>query len=146
MELVNKALTSLKLGAMAERWVPATKTSVSPWDEITLNELKTAIASPTPGIPVITGQGPFAPIAMVHERRGETYYALMAAPATFAFQTRKGNLGILQVIRFTEDPRGMRIRYKLMQPAAPAPVMASLPVSVPASAVPPTAGAPLALD
>ena len=47
---------------------------------------------------------------------------------TFAFQTRKGDLGILQVIRFTEEPRGMRIRYKLVRPSAePAAVPAPKP-------------------
>ena len=66
---------------------------------------------------MIEGNGPFGPTAFVRERRGTTYYELMegALPATFAFQTRKGDLGILQVIRFTEEPRGMRIRYKLVQ-------------------------------
>ena len=44
-------------------------------------------------------------------------------PLTFAFQTRKGTLGLLQVIRYTEEPHGVRIRYKLAQPpAAPEPL------------------------
>ncbi|HLA84150.1 MAG TPA: protein kinase [Thermoguttaceae bacterium] len=49
------------------------------------------------------------------ERHGVTCYLLRSAPVTFAFQTRKGERGVLQVLHFTEKPRGMRIRYKLVQ-------------------------------
>ena len=53
---------------------------------------------------------------------GVTYYMVSEPPVTFAFQTGKGDLGILQVIRFTEEPAGMRLRYKLVQrPAAAMP-------------------------
>jgi hypothetical protein len=37
-------------------------------------------------------------------------------PATYAFQTREGGAGILQIIAFTG--RGVRLRYKLMQGGA----------------------------
>ncbi len=58
--------------------------------------------------------------ATVREVAGNLYYELIQhEPLTFAFQTRKGDLGILQIIRYTEEPRGMRIRYKLVQPAKP---------------------------
>jgi HlyD family secretion protein len=71
---------------------------------------------------------PGSPTAIVQvvERRGIVYYAISSnvLPATFAFQTRKGDLGLLQVIRYVEEPVGVRVRYKLAQssgakPAAP---------------------------
>jgi hypothetical protein len=34
------------------------------------------------------------------------------------FRTREGNLGILKVAGLTENPRGVKIRYKLVQPTA----------------------------
>jgi hypothetical protein len=36
---------------------------------------------------------------------------------TYAFKTRDGFLGLLQVITFTENPPGVKLRYKLSQPA-----------------------------
>ncbi len=36
-------------------------------------------------------------------------------PATFAFRTREGGMGILQIVGFTEDPKGVKIRYKMVQ-------------------------------
>ena len=39
-------------------------------------------------------------------------------PATYAIQTREGGRGILQITGFTENPRGVKIRYKLVQPSA----------------------------
>lgn len=53
--------------------------------------------------------------------RGITSYILSSGftqPLTFAFQTRKGDLGLLQVIRYTLEPLGVRVRYKLVQPSA----------------------------
>ncbi len=47
-------------------------------------------------------------------------------PVTYMFQTREGGLGVLQIVGFTDDPKGTRIRYKMLQtestatPAAPA--------------------------
>ncbi len=35
--------------------------------------------------------------------------------STFLFKTREGGLGILQITGFTDNPRGMKIRYKLVQ-------------------------------
>ncbi len=37
------------------------------------------------------------------------------APATYAFETREGGMGILQITGFTENPRGVKLRYKLVQ-------------------------------
>ena len=36
-------------------------------------------------------------------------------PATCVFKTRQGAMGILQITSFTEDPRGIKIRYKLVR-------------------------------
>jgi WD40 repeat protein len=38
-------------------------------------------------------------------------------PATFVFKTRDGGRGLLQIIGFTGQPRGLKIRYKLLTPA-----------------------------
>ena len=34
---------------------------------------------------------------------------------TFGFKTREGNMGMLQILGFTENPHGVKIRYKLVQ-------------------------------
>jgi hypothetical protein len=39
---------------------------------------------------------------------------------TFFFRTREGGQGVLQVIGEVEEPRGVKIRYKLVEPAADA--------------------------
>ena len=36
-------------------------------------------------------------------------------PPTFCFKTREGGMGLLQVIGFTDEPRGIRIRYKMLR-------------------------------
>jgi hypothetical protein len=36
-------------------------------------------------------------------------------PATYAFQTRKGATGLLQITGLTDDRSGTKIRYKLVQ-------------------------------
>ena len=35
-------------------------------------------------------------------------------PATFAFRTREGGMGVLQIVAFSADPRGVRLRYKMV--------------------------------
>ncbi len=39
-------------------------------------------------------------------------------PRTYLFKTREGGKGLLQITGFTENPRGVKLRYKLVQPAA----------------------------
>jgi hypothetical protein len=39
-------------------------------------------------------------------------------PATFVFKTREGGMGILQITGFTDNPPGVKIRYKLVQNSA----------------------------
>jgi serine/threonine-protein kinase len=36
-------------------------------------------------------------------------------PATYIIQTREGGKGVLQIVDFTDNPRGVKIRYKLLQ-------------------------------
>jgi hypothetical protein len=36
--------------------------------------------------------------------------------ATFYFRTREGGMGLLQITGFTDNPRGVKIRYKLVLP------------------------------
>jgi hypothetical protein len=38
-----------------------------------------------------------------------------ALPATFLFETGASNMGVLQITGFTENPRAVKIRYKLVQ-------------------------------
>jgi serine/threonine protein kinase len=39
--------------------------------------------------------------------------------ATFGFKTRRGVVGVMQVTGFTENPRGVKIRYKLLKTSLP---------------------------
>ena len=39
-------------------------------------------------------------------------------PKTFIFHTRTGSAGILEITGFSDNPRGVKIRYKLVQPSA----------------------------
>lgn len=42
-------------------------------------------------------------------------------PATYIFKTREGGIGILQIISFTENPKGVKIRYKMVEKPTPQP-------------------------
>ena len=48
-------------------------------------------------------------------------------PATWLFKTREGGMGLVQITGFAENPRAVKIRYKLVQKAAP-----TQPVATPA--------------
>jgi serine/threonine protein kinase/multidrug efflux pump subunit AcrA (membrane-fusion protein) len=96
------------------------------WDNAKREDLQSALASVMSGLYLSADGQRMVPVAEVRERRGVTSLVLVFPPATFAFQNRKGDLGLLQVVRYTEEPRGMRIRYKLAQSAAP-----SVPAGVP---------------
>ncbi len=90
------------------------------WENVTHEDLQLTLASVTPGC-VLTSDGRLQPVATLYEMRGITSYILSSGftqPLTFAFQTRKGDLGLLQVIRYTLEPLGVRVRYKLVQPSA----------------------------
>ncbi len=45
-------------------------------------------------------------------------------PASFAFKTSRGQFGLLQALAYTDNPRGVKIRYKLVQGATPPSVSA----------------------
>jgi tRNA A-37 threonylcarbamoyl transferase component Bud32 len=50
--------------------------------------------------------------------------------STWFFKTREGSVGILQITGFTENPRGVKLRYKLVQNgAASLPTESKLPTS-----------------
>jgi len=43
-------------------------------------------------------------------------------PATWSFKTRSGGMGILQILAFErEEPRGVKIRYRMLEGAATEP-------------------------
>jgi hypothetical protein len=55
-------------------------------------------------------------------KAGATVYLLPPKhqlPRTLAFQTREGISGLLQITGFTDKPRGVKVRYKLVQGATP---------------------------
>ena len=98
------------------------------WDNTTSRELQSAVARPSPDAVYAATKEARDSQGRQEAMRGHyAYYLNNLAPVTFdragtfAFQTRKGDLGILQVIRSTEEPRGVRIRYKLLQPSKQAP-------------------------
>ena len=71
------------------------------WERMSAANLSTdnesAFKSAKPGNPVfLTGKGEL--------------------PVTYIFKTREGGMGILQIVGFTEDPKGVKIRYKMVQP------------------------------
>jgi hypothetical protein len=35
-------------------------------------------------------------------------------PSTWVFRTREGGMGLMQITGFTENPHGVKIRYKLV--------------------------------
>jgi uncharacterized protein (TIGR03067 family) len=109
-------------GVLLPKGLKLTAIATQQWDSISDEELRLALRQ-------LTAETIFDPnvhkselvIATVREKGGITAYLLPSMvygypPWTFAFQTRQGDLGILQVIRFTEEPKGMRIRYKLAKP------------------------------
>jgi LysM repeat protein len=54
---------------------------------------------------------------MTDEPSAQTYLVKPPTngPDTYYFRTRDGALGVLQITGFTENPRGVKIRYKLVQ-------------------------------
>jgi hypothetical protein len=76
--------------------------SPSQWDTATAAEVRKALELRTV-VPNI-------------EQYGAILYLLPEGltPMTFGFRTRKGDWGVLQVTGFTDNPRGVKIRYKLV--------------------------------
>ena len=44
---------------------------------------------------------------------------LYGGPETMVIRTREGGMGILQIVSFTEDPKAVKIRYKMVQASEP---------------------------
>jgi len=80
------------------------------FDRLGASELQAAFNGCQPGSPVVmAGTGPL--------------------PATYAIKLRTGRLGLLQIVGFSDQPRGVRIRYKLVAAGFP-------PVSAPPQTAP----------
>ena len=86
--------------------------SPSRWDTVTVAEVRKALELRTV-VPNI-------------EQYGAILYLLPEGltPMTFGFRTRKGDCGLLQVTGFTDNPRGVKIRYKLIRGGATKPAAA----------------------
>jgi serine/threonine protein kinase len=60
---------------------------------------------------------------LIADARAEKKITMLRAdgelPATFVFKTREGGTGILQITGFTDNPPGVKIRYKLVQNSKP---------------------------
>ena len=70
------------------------------WESASLDQLRRALAE-----------------ARMEEQEGWRFQAIhreSRRPVTFALQTGSGAIGLLQITGFTEDPRGVKIRYKLI--------------------------------
>ena len=53
-----------------------------------------------------------------HTWKSQTMSGTGDLPKTYLFKTHEGGTGILQITGFTENPRGVKIRYKLVQTTA----------------------------
>ena len=58
-------------------------------------------------------------LAGVTARETTVLSGQVGSVSTWFFQTRKGRMGILQITGFSDNPRGVKIRYKLVQNGAP---------------------------
>ena len=62
------------------------------------------------------GVWPESEVLEKRESRGGTFYLLSTnsqPPLTFGFQTSRGDLGMLRIVGLLDNPRGMKLRYKL---------------------------------
>jgi hypothetical protein len=78
------------------------------WETATVSEVQKAVELPTV-VPHVTQYG--AILYLLPEG---------LSPMTFAFRTRQGDIGVLQVTGFTDNPRGVKIHYKLLEGHGPA--------------------------
>ncbi len=63
----------------------------------------------------ITADEARAEIQTAHLKGEAATRSPQAVPAVFLFKTREGGLGALQIVGFTDNPRGVKLRYKLVQ-------------------------------
>jgi serine/threonine protein kinase/Flp pilus assembly protein TadD len=80
---------TLGLGGFDMIAIPADKAQ---W-EISTEELQKTLSQGKPGMAQMSGKGEL--------------------PATYLFKTREGGLGVLQIVGFSENPAGVKFRYKL---------------------------------
>ena len=73
--------------------------------------------APTNGWDIVTATdvGQDWTLMQQEPRQEQMFGAPPGLSGTFLFQTREGGKGILQITGFTENPRGVKIRYKLVQ-------------------------------
>jgi serine/threonine protein kinase len=60
------------------------------------------------------------------QEKATPFFTTNSLPATFMFATQGGTRGLVQITGFTENPRGVNIRYKLVQSKQPNPPVATL--------------------
>ena len=77
------------------------------WDLATLAKINAALVTPT-----ILGAPQSKEIFVA---RSFLLPGKLNSPLTFAFSTIEGDRGLLQITSFTDNPRGVKIRYKLVQ-------------------------------
>ncbi|MBN1942863.1 MAG: protein kinase [Phycisphaerae bacterium] len=90
----------------------ALPTSNSIWDGLSRDNLLQAMGIATPGNPV--------------------YLVAKETPTTFVIKTREGSVGLLQITGFQDNPRGTKIRYKLLKNFAHPPAAINAPQTMPA--------------
>ncbi len=64
------------------------------------------------------GQWPDSEVLEKREGHGDTFYLLptnVQPPLTFAFLTSRGEQGVMQITGFAENPRDVKLRYKMAQ-------------------------------
>jgi hypothetical protein len=54
-------------------------------------------------------------LMMAEPKKEDAVGKMAGTPDTFYFRTRNDSCGLLQVLGFTDNPRGVKIRYKLVQ-------------------------------
>ncbi len=91
-------LSSLKVGGAKFAEVPA-----SDWELASSTDVTEAIQKGSLHRPIVSG---FDEVVLPES---------VALPATFAVESRTGKIGLLQITGFTENPHGVKIRYKLVQ-------------------------------
>jgi hypothetical protein len=79
------------------------------WDSLVATNVQNALASGRPGLEQIDSDG----------NKFSIYHLLVGLPPiSFALTTSEGRLAAFQITGFTDNPRGVKIRYKLVQNSA----------------------------
>jgi hypothetical protein len=95
---VNKGGSKWDLGTLQSKLAPLTEQQ---WESATLDELRRTLTETE--MPEHEGW------------RSQPIRSDRKTPLTFAIQSDSGAIGILQITGFTENPRGVKVRYKLVQ-------------------------------